>query len=46
MYFIISDFTISEDNGYIEEKNGSKYLIFASTDKKSIKKVHRSLKWD
>ena len=26
-------FIIGEVNGYIEEKNGNKYLIFASTDK-------------
>ena len=32
-------------DGYIEESNEDKYLIFASTDKeqKSIRKVHRTL---
>ena len=36
---------IGEVDGYIEEKKGNKYLIFASTDKKqrSIGKVHRTL---
>ena len=35
---------IGEEDGYIEEKNGNKYLIFASTRKsKSIEKVHRTL---
>ena len=29
---------ISEVDGYIEEKNGNKYLIFASTDKKPLRK--------
>ena len=32
-------------DGYIEESNGNKYLIFASTDKskKVLRKVHRTL---
>ena len=29
---------IGEVDGYIEEKNGNKYLIFASTDKKPLRK--------
>ena len=36
---------IGKADGYIEEKNGNKYLIFASTDKnkKDVRKVHRTL---
>ena len=37
---------IGEVDGYIEEKNGNKYLIFASTDKnKEVLEKHRKL-WD
>ena len=36
---------IGEADGYSEEKNGNKYLIFAFTNKNktSIRKVHRTL---
>ena len=36
---------IGEADGSIEEKNGNKFLTFASTDKnqKSIRKVYRTL---
>ena len=36
---------VSRADGYSEEKNGNKYLIFASTDKnkKDVRKVHRTL---
>ena len=38
------DFIIDELNAYIEEKNGSKYLIFASTDKsKEVLKKYTEL---
>ena len=38
----------SKADAYIEESNGDKYLVFASTDKKqrSIDKVRRILGWD
>ena len=34
---------ISEVDGYIEQNNGNKYLTFASTEKKSVRKVYNSL---
>ena len=36
---------IGDIHGYIEQNNGNKYLIFASTDKnkKSVRKVYKSL---
>ena len=34
---------IGKVDGYIAGKNGNKYLTLFSTDKKSIKKVHRTL---
>ena len=39
---------IGEADGYMEEKNGNKYLTFSSTDKKqrSIKKIYRALVCD
>ena len=39
---------INKANGYIEESNGSKYLIFACTDKNReiLKKVCRTLELD
>ena len=39
-------FIIGEADGYIEEKNGNKYLTFASTNKNKevLKKVHKTLR--
>ena len=39
--FIVQIFYIDHANGYIEEKNGNKYLIFDSTDenKELLKKT-------
>ena len=36
---------VGRADGYSEEKNGNRYLIFASTDKnkKDVRKVHRTL---
>ena len=36
---------IGEVDGYVEEKNGYKYLIFASTKNKGVLKKHTKL-WD
>ena len=41
MYFIVG-----EADGYIEEKNGNKYLVFASKDKNKEVLKHRTLGWD
>ena len=39
---------IGEVDGFIEEKNGGKYLVFHSTDenKELLKKIHRTLGWN
>ena len=39
---------INRIDGFIEEKNGDKYLNIASTDRniESVKKVFRSLDWN
>ena len=34
---------IGKVDGYIEENNGNKCLTFASTEKKSVRKVYKSL---
>ena len=39
---------VNHANGYIEEKNGNKYLIFDSADenKETLKKICRCLEWN
>ena len=38
---------INHASGYIEEKNGNKYLIFDSVDEtKKYLKIHRCLRWN
>ena len=39
---------INHTNGYIEKKNGNKYLVFDSTveNKRSVKKICRCLEWN
>ena len=38
---------INHASGYIEEKNGNKYLIFDSVDEnKEVLKIHRCLGWN
>ena len=37
---------INHTSGYIEEKNGNKYLIFISVDETSINKIRRCLEWN
>ena len=38
---------INTADGHIEEKTGSKYLTFASTDEsKEVLKIHKTLAWD
>ena len=40
-------FIISEVDGYIEESNGNKYLtLFTDKNKKSIGKIHGTLRWN
>ena len=39
---------INHASGYIEEKNGNKYLVFYSVDenKEVLKKIRRCLEWN
>ena len=39
---------INHENGYLEEKNGDKYLMFDSVDenKEVLKKIRRCLGWN
>ena len=37
---------ISRIDGFIEEKEGDKYLNIAPTDSKGIKKIFRSMEWN
>ena len=40
-------FRFNHASGYIEEKNGNKYLIFDSVDEnKEVLKIHRCLRWN
>ena len=40
-------FIIGEVDGYIEESNGNKYLtLFTDKNKKSIGKIHGTLRWN
>ena len=42
-------FQVNHENGYIERKNGNKYLIFddsANENKEVLKKIRRCLEWN
>ena len=42
MYFIVG-----QADGHLEGKNGNKYLVLDSTDKKiEVLEIHRTLRWD